>query len=366
MLRLAKPYIPESAIEQMAQIIRSGNLIQGETVQRFEMMLCKYLDAKHAVLVSNGTAALHLALLALNIKLGDEVIVPALTFPATANAVEIVGAKPIFVDINIEDYCLDTRQVEAAITSKTKAIMVVHEFGQSADMQHLMAIATARNIEIIEDAACAFGTEFDGQKVGTFGCIGCFSFHPRKALTTGEGGLIVTQDGRLASLLRSLRNHGIESQESGVDFHHAGLNYRLTEFQAALGIGQLAEFDELLAYRIKLAAEYDRALSGIKWIRLPGHFANRKMTYQTYHILLPERIDRAKLIQDLKAGGVETNLGAQALHCLTYYRDKYGFRPDDFPNACRAYRSGLALPMGAHIQAEDTHFIANKLKTLMG
>ncbi|MCP4215992.1 MAG: DegT/DnrJ/EryC1/StrS family aminotransferase, partial [bacterium] len=244
MIKLAKPYIPEEAIKNVVDVLRSGNLVQGKYAKEFEISLCDYLDVPHAVVVSSGTAALHLALIALGIKESDEVIVPAFTFPATANVVELVGAKPVFVDINLSDFCIDTSNIEAKITAKTKAIMPVHEFGQAAKMDDIIALVKKYNLKLVEDAACALGTEFDNQKVGTFGELGCFSFHPRKAITTGEGGVIVTRSAELAEKLRVLRNHGISAKNGTIDFIAAGLNYRMTDFQAALGLGQMKSLED--------------------------------------------------------------------------------------------------------------------------
>jgi len=195
--------------------------------------------------------------------------------------------------------------------------------------------------------------------------MGCFSFHPRKAITTGEGGLVVTDNDDLACKLRALRNHGISLKDGHQDFLYAGLNYRMTEFQAALGLSQLAVIENSIATRIRQAERYDKALITTDMVRTPPRFNNRRATYQTYHILVDDNIDRNKLIDSLKAAGIETNLGAQAINCLTYYRHKYGYAPDDFPNATKAYHQGLALPIGSHLKDEDIDFIAETLIKLL-
>jgi len=276
MIKLAKPNISEEAIKKASDVIRSGNLVQGKYVKEFEESLCRYLNVKNAIVVSSGTAALHLALLVLDIKKGDEVIVPAFTFPATANVVEIVGAKPIFVDITLDDFCIDTSKIEEKITSNTKVIIPVHEFGQAAKMDDIMNIAKKYNLKIMEDAACALGAEINNKKVGTFGDLGCFSFHPRKAITTGEGGAIVTNNDVLAEKLRALRNHGISLVNNKVDFIYAGLNYRMTDFQAALGLVQLSEIENIIEQRIKIANLYDDKLSYNSKIKLPYYFENHR------------------------------------------------------------------------------------------
>lgn len=365
MIKLASPYISEIAIEKAIAVLKSGNLVQGKYVEEFEVALQIYLGIKHAILVSSGTAALHLSLAALDIKTGDEVIVPAFTFPATANVVELVGAKPVFVDVELEDFCINPTQIESKITEKTKAIILVHEFGQSADMKNILDIAHKHKLQIIEDAACALGTEFNNQKVGTFGTLGCFSFHPRKAITTGEGGCVVTNNIRLAENIKSLRNHGISVDKGKIDFIQAGLNYRLTDFQAVLGLDQLTEIEDIIKQRISTAIKYNGQLSTIKEIKIPPRLKNRKSVYQTYHVLIDDRINRDELISHLKDLGIETNLGAYALHCLKYYKKKYTYEDDDFVNAFQAYKQGLALPMGDHIKNKDISFIADKLRTII-
>lgn len=365
MIKLAQPFIPEPAIEQAADTLRSGNLVQGQFVGELESALEDCLGAGHAVVVSSGTAALHLALMALDIKDGEEVIVPAFTFPATANVVEVAGARPVLVDITLRDLCIDPSLIEKAVTKKTRAIMPVHEFGQAADMDAIMAVAGKYGLVVIEDAACALGSEYSGRRAGTFGIAGCFSFHPRKAITTGEGGAVFTASGELAARLRCLRNHGISLAEGGQDFVCAGLNYRMTDFQAVLGIHQLREMEEIIARRERLSMAYDRALAGIPGLTVPARIPGRRNVYQTYHVILDERIDRNLLIAQLKREGIETNIGAHALHCLSYYRNRYHYAESDYPNAARAYRQGLALPVGMHVSDADVEFIAAKLADLM-
>ena len=217
-IRLAKPNISSNAIDEIADVFKSGFLVQGKKVAEFEKNLANYFNVKNAICVSSGTAALHLSLIALNIKQGDEVIVPAFTFPATANVVELVGAKPVFVDINLNDFCIDISEIESKITEKTKAIIPVHEFGQVAKIHEIIEIAKKYNLKVVEDAACAFGAEYNYKKIGTFGDTGCFSFHPRKAITTGEGGVILTNNEYIVERLFALRNHGIVYNYGEIEF----------------------------------------------------------------------------------------------------------------------------------------------------
>lgn len=260
MIKLSKPYITDQCISNVVEVLRSGNLVQGQFVNQLENDVKSYLGVKHAFAVSSGTAALHLALIALGIGPGDEVIVPAFTFPATANVVELVGATTVLVDINLDDFCIDTSKIEQAITPKTKAIMPVHEFGQAAKMDDIIQLAQKYNLNIVEDAACALGAEFGSKKVGTFGELGCFSLHPRKAITSGEGGILVTNKDDIAEKVAMYRNHGIVYKDSKLDFEVAGLNYRLTDFQAALCIPQLEMLTELIECRIKQANFYRNVL----------------------------------------------------------------------------------------------------------
>jgi len=353
MIKLAKPNISEAAIKKVGEVLRSGNLIQGEYVQQFEQDLAEYLGVKNVIVVSSGTAALHLSLLALGVGPGDEVIVPAFSFPATANVVEAVGATTVFVDITLDDCCMDISLIQAAITSKTKVIIPVHEFGQSADMNPIMALSKKYNLKIIEDAACALGSAYNGQKVGTIGDFGCYSFHPRKAITTGEGGAVVTNDDEYASKIRSFRNHGIEMLNGKTDFKYSGLNYRMTDFQAVLGIEQLKTLEENIIHRIHIAQKYDDLLSGVQWIRTPKFFNKRRMIYQTYHILLEECINREALWCYLRKNNIEVNIGAQAIHILQYFAEKYHAKAKDHKEAIQAFHYGLAFPIGSHISNED-------------
>lgn len=361
MIKLAKPIISEAVIQEVAEILRSGNLVQGPRVEQFEEALRNYLNIEHAIVVSSGTAALHLALLALHIQNGDEVIVPAFTFPATANVVENVGAKPRLVDISLADFCMDPSRIDDAITERTKAIIVVHEFGQAAEVEKIVEIAKRRNLFLIEDAACAIGARWKNRPVGSFGLLGCFSFHPRKIVTTGEGGAITTGDASLGKRVRALRSHG-QSAPGTSEFTDAGLNYRMTDFQAAMGHGQLLHVEEEIETRIQQSRRYRENLSSCVWLRAPDTLENRRHIYQTFHVLLDDGLDRDHFIRHLKEEGVEANLGAQALHVLPFYRAKYKYDPSDYPQALQACRQGLALPVGSHLSGDNIDYICDRLR----
>ena len=349
MLRLSLPHIDESGIAAAVEVLRSGQLVQGAQADAFERELEAWLGCRHAVLVSSGTAALHLALLALNIGPGDAVLVPDFTFPATANVVLLVGARPVLVDVDAHSFCVTPQALAAAIEAwqgpqRLRALMPVHEFGCPADMTALCALAKRHDLKIIEDAACAIGAAHGGAKAGTLGDIGCFSLHPRKTLTTGEGGILTTNDAALAQRLRRLRSHGMERVDGGVRFQEAGFNYRLTDFQAALGRAQLPHLQAWIDARRALAQDYLSELAPLQQqglLALP--LAATGHSWQTFMVVLADGIDRAKVIQGLADAGIEANLGAQCVSAQPAFK---AFAPtsDVDSNALRLFRQGLALP----------------------
>ncbi|MBV22396.1 MAG: glutamine--scyllo-inositol aminotransferase [Parcubacteria group bacterium] len=365
MIRLCKPLIKENSLLTYNKILKSGYIVQGKYVKNFEKKLQKYLNINNAILVSSGTAALHLALIVLGVKKGDEVIIPSFSYIATANVVEIVGAKPIFIDISLKDYCLDPNKIQKSISSKTKAIMPVHEFGYPAEIKSILKIAKNNNLYLIEDSACGLGSSYNNKKLGTFGNIGCFSFHPRKSITTGEGGLLVTNNNTIANKIRSLRNHGISISNKKYVFDLVGFNYRMTDFQAALGIDQLNYIEKIHNHKKKIAKLYNKFLSHISWVKLPIIEKNKETNFQSYHILLDKNIKRDKLIKYLYRHKIETNYGAQAIHIQKYFKNKYKFENNSFPNSYYAYKKGLVLPIGLHVTENDVKKIAKKLESFL-
>lgn len=345
MIKLTVPDIGEEELNQVRKVLDSKYLVQGDKVDEFENEVKKYLQVKHVIAVSSGTAALHLALLALDIGQGSEVIVPDFTFPATSNVVEVVGATTKFVDIKLDSLCIDVDKIEEKITSKTKAIIPVQEFGQSADMDKILRIAQKHDLKIIEDAACALGSEYKGNKVGTIGDIGCYSLHPRKSITTGEGGLVVTNNDEYAEKIKMLRNHGLNYINSKPQFVMAGLNYRMTNIQGAIGVAQMKKIRNINERRKEIVIKYNELFKDIKNIRLPEEKSYGKHIWQTYHLLLDERIDRDKLIKTLKEDGIETNFGAYSVHSQPYYIEKYKYDSGDFSNSITAHNQGLAIPL---------------------
>ncbi|MGI8544100.1 MAG: DegT/DnrJ/EryC1/StrS family aminotransferase [Aridibacter sp.] len=359
---LISPNISEQDIESVVDVLRSGMLVQGEQVAALESEFADYLQVKNAIAVSNGTATLHLALVAHGIGAGDEVIVPAFSYAATANVVEIVGAKCVFVDTEKDTFNIDVEQIESAITSRTKAIIPVHEFGVACDISALMQIAEKHNLLVIEDAACALGATENGKFVGSFGQVGSFSLHPRKAVTSGEGGILTTDDDELAEKFRILRNHGIKMNNGKMDFVEAGFNYRMTDFQAALVRGQFANIEKIIKYRNELAEIYLDELKDVKNIQLPVIPEGKRHTWQTFHIIVGENINRDDLIAELKTQGIGTNYGAQCIPFQTFYREKYDLDCErEFPNALRAFQKGLALPIYEKLQTEDIKKVSDNL-----
>lgn len=361
---LARPDINEDDILAVAQVLRSGMLVQGAKVETLEKEVSSFLRANHAAAVSNGTATLHLALKALGIGAGDEVIVPAFSYVATANVVELVGATCVFVDIDLRTFNIDVTQIESKITSKTKAIIPVHEFGLICDMESIMQIAKKHNLKVIEDAACALGAEKDGRYAGTYGDFGSFSLHPRKAISSGEGGILVSPDDKLIHRIKILRNHGIELTNGQMEFVDAGYNYRMTDFQAALVSSQLTRLQKIIDYKQSLAQRYFSQISNNK-ITLPHVPAGIKHTWQTFHVLVDSSLNRNQVIDTLKTKGIGTNYGAQCIPAQVYYQKKYSLNCErEFPQALKAYQQGLAIPLYERLTLENISYISDAINTL--
>lgn len=362
MIRLSIPSIDKKEERAVAAVLKSGFLVQGKTVAHFEELVARYVGIKHAVAVSSGTSAIHLALLALNVGPGDEVIVPDYTFPATANAVELCGAKTVLADIDPATFNINPSGIERLITSKTKAIMPVHLFGQSADLDPVMRLARRHKIHVIEDAACTLGAQYKGRMSGTIGDAGCYSFHPRKPVTTGEGGVVVTKNDSVARRLRLLRNHGMEYTKEGIDFVIPGFNYRMTEIHAAIGSVQMEKLARLIAARRKVAAEYDKQLKTISWITPPITPKTNTHVFQSYIVRVSPAVDRNKLIHYLREQGIESNFGTYAIHRLSYYKDKYRLKAASFPVAEQVFHSTVALPFFDHLTKRQITQVVETLK----
>jgi perosamine synthetase len=346
-VRLAWPDLGQAELDEVAEVLESGQLTMGPKVVEFEAGLAAACGVANAVVVSSGTAALHLAVLALGVGPGDEVIVPAYTFPATANVVAWVGARPVLADVDPETMNLEPARVE--LGPKTKAIIAVDLFGRPARLEQLQT-----DVPILEDAAGALGAKRAGSPCGSLGALGCLSFHPRKIVTTGEGGAVTTDDAEVADAIRRMRHHGIEPQG---DFEIAkpGLNYRLSDILCAVGIPQLARLDELLAERTRIAAGYTERLRDV--VETPEADEGDVHGWQAYVIQVD---DAASLIAGLRAQGIEAQVGTYALQHLAAYRDQ-----GEFPGAARVFERAVALPFHTKLTDGDLDRVADAVRALV-
>jgi perosamine synthetase len=379
---ITKPLFGDEERRAILQPLETGWVAQGPCVAEFERRFAAYVDTPFAIATSSCTAALHLALVASGVGPGDEVIVPAFTWVATANVVEMQGARPVFVDIELDTFNIDADRIEQAITARTKVLVPVSLFGISAPMSPIVGLARKYGLKLVEDAACALGGWYRGRPAGTGGDVGCFSFHPRKVITTGEGGMLVTADEDTAARLRSLRDHGASTSDLArhrgarsyvlPDFDMVGYNYRLTDLQGAVGVAQMARLESILEQRSRLAARYLQLLSGKTALRMPVVPEGCRHGYQSFVCLFqPERVgldtvqrlhvERNLLMDRLEAAGIATRPGTHAVHMLGYYREKYGLKPEDFPQAFLADQLTLALPLYAQMTDEEQDYVVEQI-----
>jgi perosamine synthetase len=346
-IRLARPDVGAAEAKAVAEVLESGQLTMGPKVEEFERGLAAACGTEHAVVVSSGTAALHLAVLALGVGPGDEVLVPAYTFPATANVVALVGAKPVLVDVDPETMNLDPAKLERG--RRTKAIIAVDLFGRPMRIEQLPA-----GVPVLEDAAGALGAERQGRPCGSLGLLACLSFHPRKIVTTGEGGAVTTDDAELADAIRRMRHHGIEPR-GDFEIAHAGLNYRLSDILCAVGIPQLARLDALLETRTRIAGAYTERLHDV--VETPTADEGDVHGWQAYVIQVDGAADK---IAALREQGIEAQVGTYALHHLAAYRDQ-----GDFPGASRVFGRAVALPFHTRLSDSDLDRVAEALTSLV-
>lgn len=360
MIPIAKPLISDEEINAVIDVLKSGMLAHGKEVEAFEKEFAQYLGAKHGIAVCNGTAALDVALKALKIKPGDEVITTPFTFIASSNVILFQGAKPVFADINPKTFNLDPNEVLEKINSKTKAIIVVHLYGQPADMKAFKEIAEDYNLYLVEDCAQAHGAEFEGQKVGTFGDIAAFSFYPTKNMTTGEGGMVVTNNDELAERADLIRNHG---QTKKYYHEELGYNLRMTNIAAAIGRVQLKKLDEWNAKRTENAKLLTGGISKIKGLTPPYVDPRVKHVFHQYVIRVEDDfpLGRDELMERLREKGIGTAVHYPIpVHHQPFYQ-KLGYPRDICPNAIEASKKVLSLPVHPAVMREDVEYIIQTL-----
>jgi perosamine synthetase len=379
---ITRPLFGEEELRAVQLPLESEWVVQGPFVAEFEERFARYVNVPAAIAASSCTTALHIVVAALGLGPGDEVIVPAFTWVSTANVIEYRGAKPVFCDIDLATFNIDPGLLEELVTERTVGIVPVHLFGLCADMRPILELAERHGLWVVEDAACALGGWYHGRHAGTLGAAGAFSFHPRKSITTGEGGMITTADEQLASLSRSLRDHGASRSDHSrhedagsfllSEYNLLGFNFRMTDIQGALGCAQMDRVDTILDRRRELAAAYDGQLAGLDWLETPLVPEGYVHGYQAYVCLFRpeepavenvERLSGARneLMRDLEQLGIATRQGTHAPVLTGYYSQKYGLRPEQFPNAYAADRLSLALPLYPQLTEDEQTAVVAEL-----
>lgn len=382
MIPITKPFFDEREEQAVREVLRSGWVVQGPKVREFEARISEFTRSQFALATTSCTTALHLSVLALGVGPGDEVIVPAFTFVASANAVEYVGARPMFVDIDLETFNIDVEAMKAALSPRTRAIMPVHLFGLCADMEAIIPVARHHRVAVIEDAACAVGAFCQGKHAGTWGEVGCLSFHPRKSITTGEGGMVLTEEDSVAKEVARLRDHGATMSDHArherripllPEYPVVGYNYRMTDVQGAIGVEQVKKLSEILRSKRRLAARYDAYLRRLPWLRPQVIPKGYEHGYQAYVCLFaPQEPNlenlarlhhqRNELMAALGERGVATRQGTHAVVLQSYYAEKFNLHPQEFPNAAMADQLSVALPLFPQMTDEEQDFVVHSLQ----
>ncbi len=374
---ISHPETGEEEWQALKEPVMTGWLTQGPKVEAFEKAFAQRHGVKYALASSSCTTALHLILVALGVGAGDEVIVPAFTWVSTANVVLYCGATPVFVDIDRTSFNIDPGQISKKLTKRTKAVLPVHLFGLCADIDAI--VEAASGIPIIEDAACASGSSYKGRPAGSLGIAAAFSFHPRKSITTGEGGMVTTDNQELAYKISSLRNHGASISEEErhhgsqpyvlPDFNLLGFNYRMTDLQGAVGVVQLSKLNDFIQERERWANFYKRELAGIPWLHTPVTPIGYRHGWQAYVCYIDESkspMTRNEMMKALYTRGIHTRPGTHAVHMLGLYREKFAFAPDDYPTARDCEHQTMAIPLHNRMTAEDYEFVVKVIKNLGG
>lgn len=375
-VQIALPSTGDEEWLAVREPLQTGWLTQGPKVAAFEKAFATRHGVTHALATTSCTTALHLALAALNIGPGDEVIVPSFTWIATANAVLYCGATPVLCDVDSRTYNIDPKSVAEKLSKRTKAVIAVHLFGLCADMAALRAVVPA-GVKIVEDAACAAGAGYRGVPAGGLGDVACFSFHPRKSITTGEGGMLTTNDAALAARVEILRNHGAalseEQRHLGPQpyllpaFDELGFNYRMTDLQAAIGLVQLGKLDAFIDERERWARFYQDALADLPWLwqpAIPHEGRHAWQAYVTYVDPASAPSSRNELMARLHSRGIVTRPGTHAVHMLGYYRDRFGYQADDLPGARDCERNTMAIPLHNRMTESDYLYVIEALKSI--
>ncbi len=362
--------IGEEEIEAVLNVLKSKWLSMGEVTRRFEEEFSKYLETKYAFAVSSGTAALHIACRVAGVGQGDEVIVPSLTFVATANVVIYCGAKPVFADITSEDdLTVSPDDIAEKVSERTKAVIVVHYAGYPCDMKGIIEVAEDHGLKVIEDCAHAVGAEYMGKKCGNLGDFGCFSFFANKNLVTGEGGMVVTNDDSAAEMIRLLRSHGMTTltwdryrgHAYTYDVVELGYNYRISEIESALGIVQLRKLERNNEKRRMLTERYRRHLKDVP-VEIPFKRYRGKPSYHIFPILLPDDVDRFEFMSFLKSKGVQTSIHYRPVHLFTYYRRLFGYREGTLPVTEEVARRIVTLPLHPLMDEGDVEYVCNAIR----
>jgi perosamine synthetase len=373
---VAKPFIGAEEEAEVLQALRSGWVSQGPRVAEFERQFAAYVGAAEAVAVSSCTTALHLALMTSGVRPGDEVLCPSLSFIATANSIVYAGAVPVFVDVDPVTFNIDPHRIEEAITERTRAVLLVHQIGMPAALDEIAEIARRRGLALVEDAACAIGSEYKGARIGApYTQMACFSFHPRKILTTGEGGMITTADAELAARLRRLRQHAMgvsdlarhsASKVIVETYDEVGYNYRMTDLQAAVGLVQLRRLDEMLAKRRALAARYTQRLSHLSWMITPTEPAGCVSNFQSYMVRLTEQtpVGRDELMQRMLNRGIATRRGIMATHREAPYLP--GNWDARLPVTNLVTDSAMILPLYHQMTEDDQDHVIDSIIQICG